>query len=316
MGVWGYKVGTPVMLQLGEFQFGINTAAFQEMARTNEWRWPAQDRFGLPPVLQYIGEGAETITLPGLIYPEWRGGFTQVANMREQAAKGEPLQMVAGDGAMLGLFVIEGVDEKQSIFADAGAPRKQEFTLKLRRFYYAGAKMPTVPAVTGAPGNTRPDVGVPASATGAVSKATGLAKSVSERAKGLTATISKAYDTVQSKVAPYTAIAADAAGAVMRVADVADEMQTTANRLLAVVGQSPIDVTAISAVQTMAGKAGRLLVAADSAGALLRASTSRLEQLSGVSRDAVQATRSAAATADQCAIMCRQTVAAAATISE
>ena len=36
-----YTVGTPVMMQLGSFQFGVTTAAFQTLQRTNEWRWPS-----------------------------------------------------------------------------------------------------------------------------------------------------------------------------------------------------------------------------------------------------------------------------------
>ncbi|MDO4231313.1 MAG: hypothetical protein Q4D19_04200 [Lautropia sp.] len=36
-----YAIGTPVMLQLGAFQFGINTTAYQGISRSDGWRWPA-----------------------------------------------------------------------------------------------------------------------------------------------------------------------------------------------------------------------------------------------------------------------------------
>jgi len=38
--------------------------------------------------------------------------------------------MIDGRGNILGRWVIERVDEKQSVFADAGVPRKQEFINK------------------------------------------------------------------------------------------------------------------------------------------------------------------------------------------
>lgn len=123
------------MLQLGAFQFGVNTAAYQSLKRSSEWKWPSQDRFGNPPALQYVGAGADSITLPGVIYPEWRGGNGQLDNLRALAEKGEPQKMIDGSGSILGDWVIERIEENQSVFAAGGSPRKQEFTIQLRRYF-------------------------------------------------------------------------------------------------------------------------------------------------------------------------------------
>lgn len=318
MSILGYVIGTPVMMQLGGFQFGINTAAFQSLARSNEWRWPSQDRFGKPPVLQHVGQGAETITLPGVIYPEWRGGLGQLDAMRAQAGKGQPLTMVDGQGRMMGLWAIERIDEKQAIFADAGMPRKVEFTLQLRRFFESEATGGLLAAVAGAAAAVpNPlDVAIPAGAGDAVAKAKGLGESVASAAKSMTASVAKAYAEVQQAVAPITAVASNAMGAVMRTAEVAGELQLGANRMLAVLGKSPINVTAISAAQTLAGKANNLLTSASTAGVLLRHTTSELEKLANVPAASVQAVRSAAATAEKCAALCRQTATEAEKIKE
>ena len=135
-----YKTRSPVMLQLGSFQFGINTAAYQTLQRTTEYRWPSQDRFGKGPVLQHVGQGADTITLPGVIYPEWRGGLGQIDDLRKLAAEGKPQTMIDGTGNVLGRWVIERLEEKQAVFADAGVPRKQEFTVQLRRYFDEGGR--------------------------------------------------------------------------------------------------------------------------------------------------------------------------------
>lgn len=305
----GYRIGSPIMMTLGGFQFGINTAAYQELSKNSEWRWPSQDRFGLPPALQFVGPGAESITLPGIVYPEWRGGVGQIETMRTQASNGEPLAMISGQGEYLGLWVIEWIEEKHSVFGDAGVARKQEFTLKLKRFYDQRAAMPALPLVQKV--SVTDGVGVPAGATTTASKVQGLAGSIVQSAKTIAASASQAYQNAQGIVAPLTSIARDATGGTLRVVAVATEMQTTANRLLAIIGKSPIDATALSAAQTLATKSSTLLVSADSAGALLNSTTRRLEQLSGARPSDVQAARSAAFTASQASALCRASANAA-----
>ena len=129
------------MLQLGNFQFSIQTTAYQTLQRSTEYRWPTQDRFGKEPALQYVGPGAHTISLDGVVYPEWRGGLGQLDTLRAMAAVGKAQTMVDGRGNILRRWVIERVDEKQSVFADAGVQRKQEFTINLR-LYIGDEEMP------------------------------------------------------------------------------------------------------------------------------------------------------------------------------
>ena len=314
MAILGYKFGQPVMMQLGSFQFGINTAAYQTLTRSTEWRWPSQDRFGKPPVLQHVGPGGDSITLPGVIYPEWRGGFGQVEQMRAMAGQGEPLQLIDGTGSSFGRWAIERIEEKQSVFADAGAPRKIEFTLQLRRYFETNAAG-AVGTVAAAAGGS-PTAAIPAAASGPVAQVQGLAGSVASAAKSLSGTLASAASAVQQAVAPITAVAQDAIGGVARAAQVASELQTAANRALAIVGKSPINITAISAAQSLSRKGAGLLTAANSASALLRGTSAKLDQLANVPAAASQAVRSAAAAAEKTAALCRQTATEAAKIKE
>lgn len=123
-----------VMMQLGSFQFGLATAAYQEFTRSTAYTWAALARFGKDDALQSTGPGADTITLPGVVFPEFRGGTGQVDAMRALAAAAEPQALIDGRGRMLGQWVIEGIDERGSIFAQRGIARRQEFTLRLRRY--------------------------------------------------------------------------------------------------------------------------------------------------------------------------------------
>lgn len=119
---------------LGFFPFGIDTLAFSELNRNSEWRWASQDVFDARPVLQFVGQGKETLTLPGVIFPEYWGGTTQLEELRDLADEGEPQTLLDGRGNILGDFVITGIQERQTVFAQAGVARRQEFTITLERF--------------------------------------------------------------------------------------------------------------------------------------------------------------------------------------
>ena len=41
-----YALATPVMTQLGAFQFGINTAVYLGLPRSDDWRWSDLECFG------------------------------------------------------------------------------------------------------------------------------------------------------------------------------------------------------------------------------------------------------------------------------
>ncbi|GHE88215.1 tail assembly protein [Aliiroseovarius zhejiangensis] len=123
-----------VMMQLGEYQFSINSAAYQNMTRSSEYRWARQNRVGTHDALQFTGFGPENIELDGVIYPHFRGGLGQVDMLRRMAEARKPYTLVAGTGAFLGVWVIESVSEGQTVFAPGGVPHKQEFRMRLARY--------------------------------------------------------------------------------------------------------------------------------------------------------------------------------------
>jgi phage protein U len=123
-----------VMMGLGEFRFEIDTAAYQSLSRNDEYRWESQERIGRAPALQFIGPGHTTITLEGVIFPQWKGGLGQIQTMRNMAGRGFPLFLVSGFGDIFGLFAITNIDETQTTFFSNGAPRKQEFVVELMSY--------------------------------------------------------------------------------------------------------------------------------------------------------------------------------------
>ncbi len=131
-----------VMLGLGDYRFSLETAAYQQFQQSTSYLWPEQQRFGRETSLQYLGQGSKEITLSGVIYPEYRGGFTQLRDMENEALKGVPLLLFTGTGKVLGLWVVLSISETGSIFRKNGAARKIEFNLKLK--YYGPSQQTSV----------------------------------------------------------------------------------------------------------------------------------------------------------------------------
>lgn len=121
------------MMKLGAFTFSLDTAAFQQLQRSTAYKWASQPRVGQPDALQFLGEGEDTITLSGVVYPHYWGGLRQVDDMRTQAGKGEPLILVEGTGAVLGKWVIMSVSETKKVFFSDGTPRKINFSMKIKK---------------------------------------------------------------------------------------------------------------------------------------------------------------------------------------
>ena len=121
------------MMRLGTFKFGIYTAAYQELNRSTQYKWGAQEVYGGWDNLQYLGPGEDTQTLTGIVFPEFKGGTGQLHNLRALAAQGEPLLLITGTGRVEGYWCITQIDEGQTKFAGFGVPRRQEFTINLRK---------------------------------------------------------------------------------------------------------------------------------------------------------------------------------------
>ena len=122
------------MMALGAYRFSLTSAAYQELSRSNAYRWQTQERLHRLPAQQFVGLGNETLDLKGVIYPHYQGGMGQLDVMRAQAGRGDPLLLVDGLGFIWGQWVILQVDETQTVMLTNGQPRKLEFQLRLARY--------------------------------------------------------------------------------------------------------------------------------------------------------------------------------------
>ena len=74
-------------MRLGQFTFSVDTAAYQELSRTSEYRWASQDRIGQMPALQAVGPGSESINLDGTGKARFDIGVPFLEHMLDQIAR-------------------------------------------------------------------------------------------------------------------------------------------------------------------------------------------------------------------------------------
>jgi phage protein U len=221
--------GPQVMMTLGGFKFQLSSAVYQEFKRSTEYRWPKQDRFGRAPVRQYTGYGDDTITLSGVVYPGWNGGRQQVDALRDLAGQGEPLMMVAGDGTVMGRWVVDKVDEGQTIFGPAGAALRQEFTLNLSKFDDEAPQAMSLAQLSS--GTTLTATGMTGAAVDAAGSAAGIAGSAISGLNAAVANIQGIAGQVQQTMAPAIAAVRQGMTVAANIKNAAKEAQALVKRL-------------------------------------------------------------------------------------
>jgi phage protein U len=122
-----------MMAALGQFIFALNPLAFQEMRRSSNWRHPSNSRVMARPAHQFVGPGDETITLTGLLAPEFVGDRHAIQRLRDMADKGYGYALVNGAGEAFGAWAITDIEETGTIFVKEGVPRRVEFSITLIR---------------------------------------------------------------------------------------------------------------------------------------------------------------------------------------
>jgi phage protein U len=122
-----------MMMTYGMFVFGLDTAAYQELQRQTSWRHSAQNRIGRRPARQFLGPGDDTITLTGVLLPQFTGGQQNLDELREMANEGAAWPLIEGNGTNYGLFVIESMRERKTHQMEDGTAQRIEFDLVLQR---------------------------------------------------------------------------------------------------------------------------------------------------------------------------------------
>lgn len=124
----------PLDPKIQPYYFNLDTAAFDELSRSTEFRWASQERLSRRPAQQAVGIGEEKLTLKGTIYPGFKGGLKQLDTLRTIGGRLQPLTLTTGYGEVIGTWCLKSINEEQGALLHGGIPRKQGFTLEFARY--------------------------------------------------------------------------------------------------------------------------------------------------------------------------------------
>ena len=122
-----------MMMCLGQFVFSLDTLAYQQLRRSASWNHPSNPRVGDRPAKQYTGQGEDTISLSGVLVPEFKGTTASIETLRYMGDLGDAYALVDGTGMVYGSWLIEGLDDEQTFFTKDGTARRIDFTVNLSR---------------------------------------------------------------------------------------------------------------------------------------------------------------------------------------
>lgn len=157
-------MASPRTLSLGEVHFTVADLPLVGVRRARRWQWEALARLGLPPLLQYRGEGEERVSLRIAIGPGL-GRATAVEDLRALADTGIAHVLADGTGLIYGSFVLSDLREDGRVLDGAGRPRRRTVSLELRR-YEAPDRSETVLDLDAPPAPF--DLGAPSAASSSV----------------------------------------------------------------------------------------------------------------------------------------------------
>lgn len=118
---------------LGMFAFTTDSTLFDRLTRSRDWRHERTERFGAIAASQFVGPGADKITLTGRLVPEVLGRYGALETLVEMADTGDAYPFMDGRGQILGHFTIDRVDEGHDNLTEDGRARVKDFTIELTR---------------------------------------------------------------------------------------------------------------------------------------------------------------------------------------
>lgn len=123
-----------MLASLGQFCFKTDTLTFTQIQRQRTWKYASNAVASGREKKQFIGQGEDTVTLPGLIYEaENIGTRFALDDLATMADTGQGYVLMDGSGYSYGVYVIDNIDETRSILNIDGIPQKIDFTIKLTR---------------------------------------------------------------------------------------------------------------------------------------------------------------------------------------
>ena len=121
------------LMSLGSFVMD-DTIPVNSIQRTTTARHVKSERLNQWSARQWTGPNSESAQITGAVFPLSHGaGTKQLDALRAAQETGQALAWANGHGELMGVWVIQSIQEVPSDWLPGGAPRRQRFTIQLAR---------------------------------------------------------------------------------------------------------------------------------------------------------------------------------------
>ena len=121
------------LVTLGMFVFGMDTLPYQQFVHSMEWRHGDTDRHQARPASQYLGPGADTVSISGLCVPEVAGDYGAFETLKQMGDTGDDYPLIDGIGRVFGHYRIVRLEREHLSVMGGGLPRHTGFRIELER---------------------------------------------------------------------------------------------------------------------------------------------------------------------------------------
>lgn len=122
------------LMKLGDFVFSMDTANPDSYNNQLGWSWSEQSLINHYPQLQFTTYQAQTKTINGRIYPNFKGSIYDIEDIISTANAGEPQTLVDGSGRVLGDWVITSINYTEDSLDRDGNARRIGFQIEIKKY--------------------------------------------------------------------------------------------------------------------------------------------------------------------------------------
>ena len=120
-----------MLAQLGSVQFEVWPLNIHEHTHEGQASFAEKPVMGRRPPLEFVGEGPDTRTLKGKLFPKKFGGSIDALHQMRVSGKAQPFML--GNGTPQGWYVIERVNETSTHLDRDGVGKVVEFDITLKK---------------------------------------------------------------------------------------------------------------------------------------------------------------------------------------
>ncbi|MEV4609783.1 phage tail protein [Neorhizobium sp. LMR1-1-1.1] len=127
----------PVPMTLGPFAFEAIGFGYDGVSRRVQTPWAEIAVAQTLNQQQWTGPTSDEVVIKGVLFPVEFGGQASLDGLIGSALGGVPLMLVSGNdvqGVIHGTYTVQSVDEDRSYHDARGAPRRNAYSISLKRY--------------------------------------------------------------------------------------------------------------------------------------------------------------------------------------